>query len=336
MINFIRLSYNKIYVTISVTIMLLLFSKSTVISVKCAGIVDTRHQKYTYGEMVNDINAIKRKYPEYVSVNVIGKTVDGREIHDIILGNPEASGCVMFQASVHAREYMCSQLVMKQIEYYLSNYNQKYNGESYHDIFDKVCVHIVPMTNPDGVTIAQKGINGIRSKTLRKKLKKMPGISRSSNWKANARGVDINRQFNYKFVKGKSLKKYACYAGYGGPSPASEKESKALLYVVNTYNPKATVSYHAMGNVIFHGYKCDKKTGKKLKKLTEKIRKLTGYSYLYSSPGQGFANYLNKKKHIPSTTVEIGMYTTPVPISQFATVWKQNKNVMAAVAQMNE
>lgn len=299
-------------------------------------IVDTKHQKYTYGEMVNDINAIKKKYPEYVNVSVIGKTVDGREIYDIILGNPEVTRCVMFQATTHAREYMCSQLVMKQLEYYLSNYNKKYNGESYRDIFDKVCVHIVPMANPDGVTIAQKGINGIRNKTLRKKLQKMPGISNPSNWKANARGVDINRQFNYKFVRGKSLKKYACYADYGGPSPASEKEAKALLYVVNTYKPKASVSYHAMGNVVFHGYKCDKKTSKNMKKLTAKISKLTGYSYLYTPPGPGFANYLNHKKHIPSTTVEIGMYTTPVPISQFATVWKQNKNVMAAVAQMNE
>lgn len=299
-------------------------------------IVNVSHQKYTYSEMKKDIEALEKKYGDYLHVNIIGITADNRNIYELVLGNPEASKCVMFQATAHAREYMCSQLVMKQVEYYLDNYNKNYNGESYRDIFDKVCVHIVPMTNPDGVTIAQQGIKGIKSKSLRKKLKKMPGISNPSNWKANARGVDLNRQFNFKFEKGKSISKYARYAGYGGPSPASENESKALLYVVKEYSPKAVVNYHAMGNVIFHNYAGNKATKKKVAKLTSKIKSITGYSYLSTSPGPGFANYLIKKKNIPSTTVEIGKYTTPVPISQFSTVWKQNKNVMAAVAQMYE
>ncbi len=299
-------------------------------------IVNTRHQKYSYTEMVNDINELQMKYSEYVHVNVIGVTVDNRNIYDVVLGNPNAEKCVMFQATCHAREYMCSQLVMRQIEYYLDNYYKEYGGESYKDIFDQVCVHIVPMTNPDGVTLAQKGVYGIKSSSLRKRLKKMPGISNPSNWKANTRGVDLNNQFDYRFKRKKSLKKYARYAGYGGPYPVSERESKALLYVVNTYSPKAVVNYHAMGNVIFHNYKSDKATGRKVARLTARIKKVTGYSYLGTSPGPGFANYLVRKRRIPATTVEIGMYTTPVPISQFGTVWKQNKNVMAAVAKLYE
>ncbi len=299
-------------------------------------IVNTRHMKYTYTEMVEDINELQMLYPDYVHVNVVGVTADNRDIYDVIIGNPDAQKCVMFQASCHAREYMCSQLVMRQMEYYLDNYESTYGGESYHEIFDKVCVHVVPMTNPDGVTIAQRGVKGIESVILRKKLRKMPGISNPSNWKANARGVDLNNQFDYRFKRNRSLKKYACYAGYGGPYPASEKESKALLYVVDTYNPRAVVNYHAMGNVIFHKYKGDKATMKEVEKLTSGIKKITGYSYLGTSPGPGFANYLVKKRRIPSTTVEIGKYTTPVPIGQFKTVWKQNKNVMAAVAKLYE
>lgn len=317
-------------------IYVLFMTSLSVAAANNTGIVNTRHLKYTYSEMENDIYALRNKYQEYVHVNILGTTVDDRNIYEVVLGNPDTAKCVMFQATVHAREYMCSQLVMKQIEYCLDNYEKKYNGESIHDILDKVCIHIVPMANPDGVTLAQKGIKGIRNKKLRKKLKKMPGISNPSNWKANARGVDINRQFDYKFEKNRSLKRYACYAGYGGSSPASERESKALLYVVDTYKPKAVVNYHAMGNVIFHNYKADKATAKKTKRLTAKIKKLTGYSYIGTSPGPGFANYLNRKRGIPSTTVEIGMYTTPVPISQFKAVWKQNKNVMIAVAQMYE
>ena len=328
--------YGIIAILNIVMLLCVLIPVSSVEASKSKGIVNTKHSKYTYTEMVKDISQLQEKYGEYIEVNVVGQTVDRRNLYEITLGNPNAEKCVMFQATAHAREYMCSQLVMKQIEYYLRHYDKRYHGESYHDIFDKVCVHIIPMANPDGVAIAQKGIKGIRSRALRKKLKKMPGINNPSNWKANARGVDLNRQFNYKFERGKSLKKHACYGGYGGPRPVSENESKALLYVVDTYNPKAVVNYHAMGNVIFHNYKGNKATRKKVARLTSGIRKVTGYSYLNTSPGPGFANYLVRKRNIPSTTVEIGMYTTPVPVSQFHTVWKQNKNVMAAVAQMYE
>ena len=338
MIAKIRKRYKKIYCVITFMAFLGLYINVIYVnaSEKKSKIVDVSHQKYTYNEMKNDIFALQKKYSDYLSVNIIGTTVDDRNIYEIVLGNPDAPKCVFFQATAHAREYMCSQLVMNQVEYYLDNYEKKYNKQSYHEIFDKVCVRIVPMTNPDGVTIAQRGINGIRNKKLKKKLKKMRVIGNPSRWKANARGVDLNRQFDYKFERNKSLSRYACYAGYGGPRPASENESKALLYVVNTYKHKAVVNYHAMGNVIFHNYAGNKATKKKVTKLTSKIRSITGYSYLSTSESPGFANYLVKKKNIPSTTVEIGMYTTPVPISQFSTVWKQNKNVMAATAQMYE
>ena len=101
-------------------------------------IVNTRHMKYTYTEMVEDINELQMLYPDYVHVNVVGVTADNRDIYDVIIGNPDAQKCVMFQASCHAREYMCSQLVMRQMEYYLDNYESTYDGESYHEIFDKV------------------------------------------------------------------------------------------------------------------------------------------------------------------------------------------------------
>lgn len=298
-------------------------------------IVSTDHQKYTYEEMEQDIMMLSEKYPDYVHVRILGMTADNRNIYDIILGNIDAPKCILFQASIHAREYMTSQLVMKQIEYYLDYYDQIYSGECYRDIFDKVCVHVVAMTNPDGVTISQKGIKGIRSTALRKKLKKMPGSKNTGRWKANARGVDLNNQFDHNFVYVKRLKKGA-YATYGGRTPVSEKESQALVALVNEIQPQAVVNYHAMGNVIYCRYKTSKKMQKKVFQLSAKIKKMTGYSYMGVTDNAGFANWLVCEEGIPSCTVEIGRNTVPVPISQFKTVWKQNKDVMAAAAQLYE
>ena len=296
-------------------------------------IVSTTKQKYSYTDMEKDIKQLQQKYPDYIHVNIIGTTVDNRNIYDVVLGNAEAEKCVVFQASIHAREYMTSQLVMKQIEYYLDNYNKKYDGKTYKEIFDKVCVHVVAMSNPDGVTISQNGFSGIRSKALRKKLKKMRGASYTTIWKANARGVDLNRQFDYRFKYVRKWKK-GSYALYGGQKPVSENETKALVKLVDDVKPKAVVNYHAMGNVIYCRYGGPKKVQKKVYKLAGKIRSLTGYYYMGLDQSPGFANWLVCKKGVPSCTVEIGTHTTPVPIKQWKTVWKQNKNVMAAVAKL--
>ncbi len=298
-------------------------------------IVSTTKEKYSYKDMQKDIQELERKYADYIDVTVIGKTVDNRNIYDVILGNPNAKKSVVFQASIHAREYMTSQLVMEQMEYYLDYYDEEYKKKTYRDIFDKVCVHVVAMSNPDGVTISQEGITGIRKDSLRKKLKKMYGANRTTVWKANARGVDLNRQFDYKFEY-KSKKKYkkGSYALYGGKKPVSENESKALVKLVNDVKPKAVVNYHAMGNVIYCNYGGKKKVQKKVYKLAGEIRSLTGYYYMGLDESPGFANWLVCKKKIPSCTVEIGKNTTPVPISQFNTVWKQNKEVMVAVARL--
>ncbi len=296
-------------------------------------IVSTSKQKYSYKDMQTDIRQLEKKYAEYVHVEVIGKTADNRNIYDVILGNPNAKKCVVFQSSIHAREYMTTQLVMEQMEYYLDNYNQKYKNISYIDIFNKVCVHVIPMVNPDGVTISQSGFEGIRKSSLRKKLKNMHGARYTTVWKANARGIDLNNQFDYKFKYKKKYSKGA-YAGYGGKKPVTEKETKALVELVNKVKPSAVVNYHAMGNVIFCNYGGSGKVQKKVYKLAGEIRGITGYTYMGLDQSPGFANWLVCKKNIPSCTVEIGKYSTPVPISQFKTVWKQNKDVMVATARL--
>lgn len=301
--------------------------------VHAQNIVATNHQKYSYNEMVQDIVELENNYPEYVHVNILGVTVDNRNIYDVVLGNPEAEKCIVVQASTHAREYMTSQLVMRQMEYYLQNYDRRFEGQSYRDIFNQVCVHVVPMTNPDGVTISQFGIKSIRSSILRKKLRNMTGSRYTRVWKANARGVDLNNQYNNHFKYVKKLKK-GSYAGYGGRRPVSERESQALVSLVNTVNPKAVVNYHAMGSVIYCRYGGSKAMQKRVYRLSSKISKLTGYYYAEYTNNAGFANWLVRKKQIPSCTVEIGRYEAPVPISQFKTVWKENKNVMAASAKL--
>ena len=114
----------------------------------------------------------------------------------VTLGNVNAKKTVYVEASIHAREYMNTKLIMKVIEDYCRGYDtKKYQRKKYSKIFNKVRVVIMPMVNPDGVTISQYGPRKIRNAKLRKKLYKMKKGIKFKEWKANARGVDINRNF---------------------------------------------------------------------------------------------------------------------------------------------
>ena len=303
--------------------------------VQAKTIVSTDHQKYDYKEYVKDLKQLESSYSEHCKVNVIGETADKRNLYEVVLGNPEAKKHLIVIANLHAREYMTTLLCMKQIEYYLQNYDKKIAGEKPAEVFDKVAVHIVPSCNPDGTAISQYGFNAVRNKTLRKKLKKMGGYA--TTWKANARGVDLNQNWGYKFKKSGK----AGSSDYTGTKAASEKETKAIIAMVDNISEQGkivgVVSYHAMGSIIFG--KCADSTTTSVKKNTKKMyqtaHKLTGYS-LYgacASHCQSREYFLYKKK-IPCITLEIGRATCPVPQSQFPTVWKENKNLVLKEAAL--
>lgn len=298
-------------------------------------IVSTDHQKYNYKEYVKDLKQLENSYSEHCKVNVIGETADKRNLYEVVLGNPEAKKHLIVIANLHAREYMTTLLCMKQIEYYLQNYDKKIAEEKPAEVFDKVAVHIVPSCNPDGTAISQYGFDAIRNKTLRKKLKKMGGYA--TTWKANARGVDLNRNWGYKFKKSGK----AGSSSYTGTKAASEKETKAIIAMINNISEQGkivgAVSYHSMGSVIFGG--CTNSATNSVKKKTKKMydvaRKLTGYSSYEASSSHGQSReYFLYKKKIPCITLEIGRNTCPVPQSQFPTVWRENKELVLKEAAL--
>lgn len=307
-------------------------------------IVSTNHQKYTYTEMKTDILQLCKKYPGIISYEVAGKSWDNRNIYELTLGNPEAEKVILVQASIHAREYMTAQLVMRQMEFYCANYyTGAYKGKYYSDLFEHVCFKVIPMANPDGVTISQYGYIGIRDTALRNKVRQIGrvfGRGRRlyyTTWKANARGVDLNRNFDAYWGKLATSVHFANGNGYKGPSPVSEKESQTLVRVTEKEKPTAVISYHAMGRILFWNFGQKGAERTKELKLLNTVRSMTGYSPVMSfstSHSTGFGDWIAIKKKLPTVTIEIGNVSCPLPQWQFSGVWAQNKQVLAAVAYL--
>ena len=303
-----------------------------------AAIVSGGKKNYSYKELKTDLKQLQKKYKDHCQVNVIGKTVDKRNLYEVVIGNPNAKKHLLVIGNLHAREHMTVQLCMKQIEYYLNNYNKKINGKKVSATLNKVAIHYVPSCNPDGTAISQKGFNAIRNKSLRNGLRRMGGSS--SKWKANARGVDLNRNWNVAFKK--AGKKGS--SGYRGSKAASEKEVQALVKWVNRIERRGkiagVISYHSTGSILYG--RCASRATKKVRNITTRMYKLakslTRYHLMPTesiSVARGCSReYFLYKRNIPCITSEVGVGAAPLSGREFNSIWNKNKNVVIREAQL--
>lgn len=291
--------------------------KEAVIRLAHTRAVNIKTQKYTYQQMKADMGELAKQYSDYCELRPIGVSVQGRTIYDLVIGNPNAKQSLLVVSTLHAREYVCSAMLMQEIEYYLRHYNGTIGGMKPAKVLQDMQIHYVVMANPDGVTISQK---------------------KNARWKANSRGVDLNRNFPAKkFVVGGTRGS----AGFSGKKPLSEPEAKAVAALTQDLKKNqhlcGVINYHAMGQIVFGD--C---SHKKLKKDTQKMyliaRKLTGYRSAagYSSgkksSGGSYREYVMDLLSLPSITIEVGSTVAPCSYWEYGSVFQKNKLVVLKIA----
>ena len=302
--------------------------------------VSSKSGKYSYTSMVGDLLSITKYHQinKPVKLQKIGISLDKRDIYCLRIGNPNAKKSVLVTAGIHGREYMNPYFVMDNIEEMLNNYDVMYSNKkyTYRELYDKVCLYVIPMVNPDGISIAQEGAKAIQNKTLRKnviKIQKRLRIS-YSRWKGNARNVDLNRNFPSGWEKLPSKRK----EGTSGSKAGSEPETKYLMSFVNKIKPSTVINYHSMGEIIYWGYAAKKsstfyKQSVSLKKISSK---LTGYYAMPAHKSKAkacgcFEDWLAYKKKIPNLCIETGYVACPLPKNQYNRLYKKNKRVIEEI-----
>lgn len=308
-------------------------------------IVDISAEPYTYEMMCADLELLSYAYPELISVTWEGYSADGRGIPAVRFGSPDAEAAVFVQAAIHGREYLTTQLVMKQLETYAKEYDTgTFHGRTYREIFSEVSLVVVPMTNPDGVSISQLGTESIRSGELRALVESFyerddAGVAREyfyRRYKANANGVDLNRNFAYGWEEygGPSV---PAADRYKGTAPASEPETQLLIALTEREPVRAAVSYHATGSLLYWDFGQGGEIRERCLTLVETVRDVTGYRIVYAESDKqdeaGYCEWAVGIMGIPEVTIEIGTVAAPLPVSEFADVWKRNREVLAAVAE---
>lgn len=227
------------------------------------------------------IKEVKRYVKRYRGEKgIIGKSELGEDIeYFAVEKTPYPKVICVF--SIHAREYITAYLSIDLANDFIKN--------------GKVGkVYFVPLCNPDGVKIA---------------LKKNP------LYKANARGVDLNVNFDARWGKGLKNVKKAGAENYIGDSPFSESETKALRDFTFQVSPNATLSFHSKGEEIYYGFY--EKTTEKDKRLATILGKVSGYAVktTIGSAG-GYKDWCVDSIGISAFTVEVGSDALSHPIGK--------------------
>lgn len=300
-------------------------------------------EMYTYENLQADIDLLQKTYSDLLMVDSLGTTADGRELYHFVIGNPKAEKKLFFNANIHGREYMTGQLLMKQVVTYLQHVKMQdvYEGSAYTDLWDSCAVHVVPMINPDGVTISQFGLDGLQSEVVRKHVESIAirehGVEEFSyyrRWKSNANGVDLNRNFDALWETYDDGVGLPSADFYKGTSIGCEVESAALIALTEKEMFDAAICYHTKGSVIYWYFGQEGQLYEETKELADLVSKTTGYptyaNYENLDPA-GYKDWCIHKLDMPGLTVEIGRDDSPVPPEQFDRVWEENQYVWEEV-----
>lgn len=285
-------------------------------------------QTYSYEIMVSDLRRLQAVYP-FIQNTSIGNSVLGRDIPEIQLGT--GSKRVHYNASFHANEWITTPVLMTFLnDYLLSLTNQTpIRGLSTFPLYQQSTLSIVPMVNPDGVTLVQQGPPEAEPWRTRV-VEWNNGSTDFSGWKANIRGVDLNDQFpaNWDLERERNPKTPGP-RDYGGERPLSEPEAIAMADLTRARDFAWVLAFHTQGEVIYWGYQGLEPPESEA--MVNEFSRVSGYIPVQSADSYaGYKDWFIQDWRRPGFTVELGLGINPLPITQFTEIYEDTLGIFLA------
>lgn len=223
---------------------------------------------------------------------VIGLSVEGRKIESYTYGSGKTR--LVFVGGIHGGyEWNSVFLAYKFIDYFDANPET---------IPANMAITVIPSANPDGVY-------KITGKDGRFAIKDVPINESSAPGRFNARGVDLNRNFDCKW------KPEGVWRGNqvsAGSAPFSEPETAAIKNFVLESKPDAVIFWHSQSNAVYAS-ECKKGILPETLDIMNAYSKASGYpavksfdSYEVTGDAEGWLASIN----IPAITVELQTHET--------------------------
>lgn len=263
---------------------------------------------YTYDQMILESRELTEVYPEIITLDNIGNSVEGREITLIKLGKGEKK--IILCGSHHAREYITSSYLMKMIEEYSDAYvkNEAFGKYYVREIMDKICIYIIPMVNPDGVNLVNQGLSAVSDQEAVKAMAMLRPTYRE--WKANINGVDLNRQYPEKWEEKYDEIGKPASESYKGKAPGIEPEIEAMMKLSSENDFVLAASFHTKGNVIYWADRGTVDLIPGVSDMAKRMSSLTKYQRMPVSEdpsiyGAGYENWFRQEFLRPAFCIEL-------------------------------
>ncbi|MBQ8419986.1 MAG: M14 family metallocarboxypeptidase [Clostridia bacterium] len=274
-----------------------------------------------------------------IEISTLGASILGRNIPLYQLGHGKSAS--LFVGAHHGAEAITSLLLMKFTEDILDAKRRglsRLAGFSVGGLLERRSIYIVPMLNPDGVAIAHLGAQA--AGVLKDRVKSINGSEDFSLWQANARGVDLNHNYDAEFAKCKEAEHaLGIFASaptrYGGEYPESEPETAALADLTRMLSKqlRLAVALHTQGEEIYRDF--EGKAPKGANMLAECFSRVSGYRVARppkeASYG-GYKDFVIQKLGIPAFTIECGNGKNPLPPCAFYGIYQKVLPILLTAA----
>ena len=240
---------------------------------------------------------------------------------------------MLYAGAFHAQEWLTSLVLLRFVERLCQALDAGGDlaGMDCRKAFLGRGLVVIPCVNPDGVEIALTGAQAagdLTDEVLR--------ISSGdiSSWNANARGVDINHNFDAGWHIVQQLERAMGIDGpaprrYGGESPASEPETQAIVNLCGQVSFRSVLALHSQGEEIY--WKYGEHTPHEAALMARVLAMASGYELktpeTISSHG-GFKDWFIEKYCRPGFTVEMGKGQNPLPLTELDTIYDRLEEML--------
>lgn len=295
---------------------------------RVTGFVVQPDRPYNYQALLEDLERLASVYP-FMRQQSIGSSVMGKSLPGLTIGNgPKA---VHFNASIHANEWITTPVLIRFVNEYLLalTNNGVIRGLSMAPYYSLAALSVVPMLNPDGVDLV---INGLPDEEpFRSEASAInEGSGNFSGWKANIRGVDLNKQFPALWERDAALGPQApAPRDYSGTAPLTEPEVQALAQLTRERDFNRVLAFHTQGKVIYWGFQGLEPPESEV--LADEFARVSGYeSVRFVDSTAGYKDWFIQDWRRPGFTIEFGEGINPLPLSQLEEIYQAGLGIMLA------
>lgn len=282
------------------------------------------------------IDALCRRYP-FLRRFEVGRSVLGRPIVGLRIG--ESDGSVLYAGAFHALEWLSGMIVLRFVESLCRALDEDtlLAGIDCRRVMLGGGMVAVPCVNPDGVEIVLSGAESAGD--LADEVRRISGGD-LSGWSANARGVDLNRNYDAGWHISRQLERAQGIDApaprrFGGWSPACEPETQAMVRLCEQTDFRTVLAFHSQGEEIYWSY--GEHTPQRSALMAQVFASSSGY--VARKPEKiashaGFKDWFIETYHRPGFTIELGRGRNPLPVEDYLPVYERVEEMMALALVM--